>query len=84
MTPERLALVVANCPADADFTLAGPIVTVVRNGRTFAVYERKMFLDGFTSMNKVLGPGPNAQPAPEPVRHYEIWCEDTIIRSGSY
>lgn len=84
MTPERAAALLANCPTDVDFTRLGPIVVVVRNDIAYAVYERKMFLDGFTAMNKQLGPGPDAMPAPEPVRHYEIWCEDAIIRAGTY
>lgn len=92
MTPERLAFLVANCPPFTEFTRLGPIVHVpyaatnTPNGVRYQslTYELKMFLDDLTALNRRLGTGPNAQPAPEPVRHYEIWSEGEIIVTGDY
>lgn len=92
MTPERLAFLVANCPPFTEFTRLGPIVHVAMarfdtpTGSRYQTltYELKMFLDDLTTLNRRLGTGPNAQPAPEPVRHYEIWSEGAIIVAGDY
>lgn len=89
MTPERLALVTALMPTFADFTRLGPIVHVpvlaamTPTGPRYenVTYELKMFLDGFTDLNKEPAPGVHY---PEPARHYEIWCEGEIISTGTY
>ncbi len=72
MTPERLALLTVLCPTFADFTAKGPIVHVrVVSGQTRVGVR---WATVTYELKMFLGPP----------RHYEIWCEDTIIVQDTY
>lgn len=77
MTPERLALVTALCPAWADFEREGAIVHVyVTTGQT-VVGQRTMTITYELVMHLRTVPG-------GPFRTYEIRCEGVVVKTGSY